>query len=89
LDLIVPHNTYYQFVDHQLIWELAEDTYLINLDEPHLFLIKCSVKQAVVLTPVQIPILKITTRDQSDQNKVILRLGQLIAKYEDLSPCVF
>jgi len=61
---------------------------LINLAESHLFLIKCTVKQAIVFTPAQIPLLKITTREQSDQNKVVLRLGQLIAKYEDLSPCV-
>ena len=72
-----------------MILELAEDTYLINLPEPHLFSIKRAVKQAIVFTPAQIPILKITTREQSDQNKVVLRLGQLIAKYEDLSLCVF
>ena len=83
------YNTHCQFIKHQLIWELAEDTYLINLAEPHLFLIKCTVKQAIVFTPAQILILKITTREQSDQNKVVLRLRHLIAKYEDLSPCIF
>ena len=72
-----------------MIWALAEDTYLINLSEPHLFMIKCTLKRAVVFTPAQISILTIATTEQCDQNKVVLRLGLLIAKYEDLSPCAF
>jgi len=31
----------------------------------------------------------ITVNDLADQNKVILRIGQVIEKYEDLSPCAF
>jgi len=85
----VQYNTHRYFVDHHLIWELAEDTYLINLAEPNLFLVKCTLKQAIVFTPAQISLLKITTREQSDQNKVVLRLGLLIAKYDDLSLCAF
>ena len=54
LNLIVQYNTRRNFDDHHMIWELAEDTYLINLSEPHLFLIKCTLKQAVVFTPAQI-----------------------------------
>ena len=89
LNLIVQYNTRRNFDDHHMIWELAEDTYLINLSEPHLFMIKCTLKQAVVFTPAQISIFKITTVEQCDQNKVLLRLGLLIAKYDDLSPCAF
>jgi len=63
-----------------MIWELAEDTYLINLSEPHLYLVKCRAKHAVVFTPAQISLLKIATTAQFDQNKVVLRLGLLIAQ---------
>jgi len=89
LNLIVQYHTRRNFDDHHMIWELAEDTYLINLSEPHLFLTTCTLKQVVVFAPAQISILKIATVEQYDQNKVVLRLGLLIAKYDDLSPCAF
>jgi len=46
-------------------------------------------QQAVVFTPTQISLLKIATAEQYNQNKVVLQLGLLIAKYDDLSPCAF
>ena len=89
LDLIVQYNTHRDFDNNHMLWELAEDTYLINLSEPNLFLIKCTLKQAVVFTPAQISLLKIATTEQYNQNKVVFQLGLLIAKYDDLSPCAF
>jgi len=89
LDVIVQYNTHSDFDNHHRIWELYEDTYLINLCEPNFFLVKCTLKQAFVFTPAQISLLKIATREQSDQNKVVLQLGLLIAKYDDLAPCAF
>jgi len=88
LDLIVQYNTHRDFDNHHMLWEFAEDTYLINLSEPNLFLIKCTLKQAVVFALTQIS-LQLATTEQYNQNKVVFRLGLLIAKYDDLSPCAF
>jgi len=81
LDFIIKFQSYNQFVDHHNIWELAEDTYLISIGEPHLFLTRCTVQQAIVLNNKQIPIMTVLTKDIADQNKAILRLGQIIAKF--------
>jgi len=89
LDLIVKYNSYNQFVDHQLIWELAENTYSISFGDPHLFLMKCTVQQAVVLTNKQIPVMTITFKNIADHNTATLRIGHMIAKHDDLSPCIF
>ena len=89
LTLIIQYHTKTHFQDHNTIWELAEDTYLVTLSSPELVLIKCTSKQAVIYKPEQISLLKITTLDIIDQNKMIFRLGLLIAKYEDLLPCAF
>jgi len=88
LDLIVKYNSYNQFADHQLIWELAENTYLISFGDPYLFLMKCIVQQAIVLTNKQIHVMTITFKNIADQNKASLRIGHIIIKYADLSPCV-
>ena len=89
LNLIIQYHTKTDFQDHNLIWELAEDTYLITLTAPDLVLIKCTLQQAVIYKPEQIALLKITTLNHIDQNKMILRLGLLSAKYGNLSPCAF
>jgi len=89
LDLIVKFRTYTQFVDHHTFWELDEDTYLISFDDAHLFLAKCTIRQAIILTNKQVPIMTVLTKYITDQNKALFRLGQIIAKYADLSPCIF
>jgi len=68
LDYIIKFNTHSQFVDHTNIWEIGEDTYLIHLGEPHLYLTKCTLHQALILSNKQIPSTTILTRNLADQN---------------------
>jgi len=89
LDLIVKFRTYTQFVDHHTIWELDEDTYFISFGDAHLFSAKCTIRQAIILTNKQVPIMTVFTKHITVQNKALFSLGQIIAKYADLSPCIF
>jgi len=89
LDYIIKFHTYSQFLDHTKIWQIDEDTYIIRLDDPHLYLTKCTLNQAVLLTNKQIPSSTIITNNIADQNKEIFRTGQILAKYPDVSPCIF
>ena len=89
MDLIIQYNNYKFLADLDIIWELAEDTYLLNLKESHLYLVKSAMQHEAVITPAQISSPKIVTNTQFDQNKVVLRLASLMAKYDDLSPCAF
>ena len=89
LDYIIKFHTYSQFVDHTKIWEIDEDTYLIRFEEPHLYLTICTLHQAIILTSKQIPSSTILTSNTADQNKKIFRIGQILAKYADVAPCIF
>jgi len=89
LDYIIKFHTYNQFVDHTNIWEIDEDTYLIRLGEPHLYLAKFTLHQALMVSSKQILSTTILANQVADQNKELFRLGQILAKYPDLSPCIF
>ena len=76
-------------VDHDNIWETDEDTYLIRLGESHLYAVKCTLQQAILLNAKQIPFMAIATNNLADQNKEILRVNQILAKFPDVSLCIF
>ena len=89
MDFMGKFHTYNQFVDHENIWEIDEDTFLIRLGEPHLHAVKCTLQQAILLNAKQIPFVPVTTHSLADQNKETLRIDQILAKFPDISPCIF
>jgi len=46
-------------------------------------------QQVILLTAIQIPVLTITVHLEPEQTKMLLRISTLLAKLEDLSPCIF
>jgi len=89
MDFIIKFHTYNQFVDHENIWEIDDDTFLIRLGEPHLYVVKCMLQEAILLNAKQIPFMTVTTHSLADQNKETLRIGQILAKFPDILPCIF
>jgi len=45
--------------------------------------------QAIVSTPIQIPVLLVVVASIKDQAKLLLRVVAFVAKFEDLLPCIF
>jgi len=89
LDAITKFVTHTQYVDHSKFWEIDGDTFVIEHDDFNTFIAKCTLHQAIILTPIQIPVLLIRVSSTKDQVKLLFRIAAFAAKLEDLSPCIF
>jgi len=89
LDAITKFLTHTQYVDHSKFWEIDGDTFVIEHDDFNTFIAKCTLHQAIILTPIQIPVLLIRVSSTKDQVKLLFRIADFATKLEDLSPCIF
>jgi len=89
LDAIIKTESHIQYIDHSKFWEVDGDTFVIKYDDSNTFIAKCTLHQAIVLTPIQIPILLVVVASIKDQAKLLLRVAAFVAKFDDLPPCIF
>jgi len=89
LDAIIKFETHTQYVDHSKFWEIDGDTFVIEHDDFNTFIAKCTLHQAIILTPIQIPIILIRVSSTKEQVKLLFRIATFAAKLEDLSTCIF
>jgi len=88
-DTIIKFVTNRQRVNSSKFWEIDGDTYVIEHDYINTFIAKCTFYQAMFLSPTQIPVILVRVPSSDEQLKLLFRITTLVAKFEDLSPCIF
>jgi len=78
-----------QQVNHEKMWEIESDTYFLEHDYVNTFIAKCTLYQAMFLSPTQIPVVLIRVLNSEEKLKILFRITALIVKIDDLSPCIF
>jgi len=88
-DTIIKFATDRNFVNSYKFWEIDSDTYVVEHDYINTFIAKITLYQAMFLTQIQIPAIIILVPSSDEQFKLLFRISTLLAKYDDLSPCLF
>ena len=88
-DAIIKFATDRNLVNSYKFWEIDSDTYVVEHDYTNTFIAKVTLYQAMFLTQIQIPAIIILVPSSDEQFKLLFRISTLLAKYEDLSPCIF
>jgi len=88
-DAIIKFASDRNLVNSYKFWEVDSDTYVVEHDYTNTFIAKVTLYQAMFLTQIQIPAIIILVPSSDEQFKLLFRISTLLAKYEDLSPCIF
>jgi len=88
-DTIIKFVTNCTLVNSSKFWEIDGDTYVIEHDYINTLIAKFTFYQAMFLSPTQIPVILVRAPSSDEQLKLMFRITTLIAKFEDLSPCIF
>jgi len=88
-DTIIKFVTNRPLVNSSKFWEIDGDTYVIEHDYINTFIAKFTLYQAMFLSPTQIPVILVRVPSSDEQLKLLFRIATLVAKFEDLSPCIF
>jgi len=88
-DTIIKFATDRNLVNSYKFWEIDSDTYVVEHDYTNTFIAKITLYQAMFLTQIQIPAIIILVPSSDQQFKLLFRISTLLAKYDDLSPCLF
>ena len=86
---IIKFATNRTLVNSFKFWEIDGDTYIIEHDYVNTFIAKVTLYQAMFLAPTQIPVVLVRVPSSDEQLKLLFRISTLVAKFEDLSPCIF
>jgi len=86
---IIKFATNRTLVNSFKFWEIDGDTYVIEHDYVNTFIAKVTLYQAMFLVPTQIPVILVRVPSSDEQLKLLFRISTLVAKFEDLSPCIF
>jgi len=88
-DTIIKFATDRTLVNSYKFWEIDSDTYVVEHDYINTFIVKVTLYQAMFLAQIQIPAIIILVPSSDEQFKLLFRISTLLAKYDDLSPCIF
>ena len=88
-DAVIKLSTDRSLVNAYKFWEIDSDTYVVEHDYINTFIAKITLYQAMFLSQIQIPAIIILVPSSDEQFKLLFRISTLLAKYDDLSPCVF
>jgi len=88
-DTIIKFATDRNLVNAYKFWEIDSDTYVVEHDYINTFIVKITLYQAMFLSQIQIPAIIILVPSSDEQFKLLFRISTRLAKYDDLSPCVF
>jgi len=88
-DTIIKFASDRTLVNAYKFWEIDSDTYVVEHDYMNTFIAKITLYQAMFLAQIQIPVIIILVPSSDEQFKLLFRISTLLAKYDDLSPCLF
>ena len=88
-DAVIKFSTNYSLINSHKFWEIDSDTYVVENDYINTFMVKLTLHQAIFLNRFQIPAITILVPSSDEQFKLLFKISTFLAKYEDLSPCIF
>ena len=88
-DAIIKYSTNRSLINAYKFWDIDSDTYVVEHDYINTFIAKMTLYQAMFLNQIQIPAIIILVPSSDEQFKLLFRISTFLAKYDDLSPCVF
>jgi len=88
-DAVIKFSTNHSLINAYKFWEVDTDTYIVEHDYINTFIVKITFYQAMFLSNFQIPAIIILVPSSDEQFKLLFKISTFLAKYDDLSPCVF
>jgi len=88
-DAVIKFSTNYSLINAHKFWEIDSDTYVVEHDYINTFIVKITLHQAIFLNHFQIPAITILVPSSDEQFRLLFKISTFMAKYEDLSPCIF